>query len=170
MLDLIAAPGDVFSPDRYRPGHFTASAIVLSPEGSALLLVFHQKLRRWLQPGGHVDPVDPDIFAAARREVAEETGVQTVSALRELSGAGGRRAASPEVLDLDVHRIPARAAEPAHEHFDVRFLMWATGTAAKAGSDAEAVRWVPLSEMASVNTDESVRRVVDKLVRRRAGV
>lgn len=35
------------------PGHVTASGIVLSR--GAVLLVFHPYLKRWLQPGGHVE-------------------------------------------------------------------------------------------------------------------
>src|SRR5690348_7785306 len=34
--------------------HFTASAVVLDPEGTRVCLVHHRKLGRWLQPGGHV--------------------------------------------------------------------------------------------------------------------
>src|SRR5437762_10909961 len=40
------------------PGHFTASAFVLSPDYDEVLLIFHKKLGRWLQPGGHVDAGD----------------------------------------------------------------------------------------------------------------
>ena len=59
----------------YDPGHVTASGLVLSPDGSSVLLVLHRRLGRWLQPGGHLEPGDPDIAAAARREVREETGL-----------------------------------------------------------------------------------------------
>src|SRR5262245_6057071 len=34
-------------------GHLTASAVVLTRDGTRVLLLFHEKLRRWLQPGGH---------------------------------------------------------------------------------------------------------------------
>jgi 8-oxo-dGTP pyrophosphatase MutT (NUDIX family) len=135
MLELIESPGDPFRRDRFDPGHFTASAFVLAPERDALLEVHHAKLGRWLQPGGHVEPEDESIAAAARREVLEETGLADLEAM----------AGVPAPYDLDVHLIPAHRAEPAHLHFDVRFLFLSRSRDAQAGPEARAIRWQPLS-------------------------
>ena len=147
---LLATPADPFVRTRFDPGHITASAFVLSPEHDALLLIWHSKLNRWLQPGGHVDDEDTDVVAAARREVAEEVGLTDVD-------CDGR------IFDVDVHDIPARGDEPGHAHFDLRFLMVARNRRVQAASDALDVRWVPIPEMASVQTDESVMRAVRRL-------
>ncbi len=157
MLALLEASGDPFARDHFAPGHFTASAFVLSPDARDLLLILHGKFRLWLQPGGHIDPEDADVVAAARRETAEETGLgdDDVQPMVELG----------TLLDLDIHGIPAnpRKNEPAHEHFDVRVLLRATTRAAVAGSDALKARWVPLAEVEDAGTDDSVRRAVRKL-------
>ncbi len=153
MLSLLDARGDAFARDHFVPGHFTASAFVLSPDGQELLLIFHEKFRRWLQPGGHIEPEDVDLLAAALREVEEETGLSAVDVL----GDG--------CFDLDVHDIPARKDDPAHQHFDVRVLLQARTRDFAAGSDALAARWVPLAEVHEVETDESVLRAVRKLRR-----
>ena len=157
LVELAARPGATRR-DHFEPGHFTASAFVLSPEQDALLLIEHSKLHRWLQPGGHVDPEDADLEAAARREVAEETG------LTELDLLG------PAPFDLDVHVIPARdkpgREEPEHRHFDVRYLFRARTRELNAGSDALAARWVPLADVPSMESDESVWRAVRKLTAR----
>lgn len=157
MLALVEAPGDPFHRHHFEPGHFTASGFVLSPDGGSLLLILHGKLHRWLQPGGHVDPSDPDVEAAARREVAEEVG------LHDLALEAG--VAQP--FDVDVHVIPPHKADPGHEHHDVRFLFRARTLEAQAGSDAKAARWVPLREVATLESDASVLRAVDRLLARR---
>ncbi len=149
MVGLCGVDDDPFSREHYVPGHFTASAFVLSPSSDALLMVFHGKLHRWLQPGGHIDPPDVDVVAAARREVAEEVGVRTLD--------GG------ELFDVDVHAIPAFGGAPPHEHFDARFLFRARSLEHRAGSDAKDSKWVALADIDAVASDESVLRAVRKL-------
>ena len=101
------------------PGHITASAWIVSQDRERFLLTHHRKLDRWLQLGGHADG-DPDVFAVALREAREESGLHEFDWLGDLP------------IDVDVHRIPARPGEPAHEHHDIRFLL-------AAGSDREVV-------------------------------
>jgi 8-oxo-dGTP pyrophosphatase MutT (NUDIX family) len=155
MLDLLDGAGDPFDRAQLQPGHFTASAFLLSPDEEAILLILHGKLGLWLQPGGHIDGADADIFAAARREAQEETGVERLSVLPGF----------PELLDVDIHRIPGnpKKGEAAHFHFDVRVLLKADTLEFAAGSDALDARWVRLKDVEEVATDESVRRAVRKL-------
>ncbi len=53
------------------PGHVTASAWIVDPARTQVLLLHHGKLNRWLQPGGHWEE-DPDLLSAALREAREE--------------------------------------------------------------------------------------------------
>lgn len=82
-------------------------------------------------PGGHREPGDPDLSAAARRELAEEAGVELPP-----SAILGR-------LD-DVHprsrRLPSVAVTP--------YVAW-TGreTAVEHGPEVDGHLWVPLSEL-----------------------
>ncbi|MSP92346.1 MAG: NUDIX domain-containing protein [Myxococcales bacterium] len=152
MATLLATSRTPFARDHFVPGHFTASAFIVAPDGSRLLLIWHGKLLRWLQPGGHVEPGDVDVHAAARREVEEETGLHSADLAPE-----GR------LLDLDIHRIPARRAEPDHLHYDVRYVFQARTLAVRAASDAQAARWVAWDDVAGLEADESVRRAVRKL-------
>jgi 8-oxo-dGTP pyrophosphatase MutT (NUDIX family) len=151
MLSLLQARAPL-SRAHFEPGHLTASAFVLSPEADAVLLIFHRKLGIWVQPGGHVEPGDLDLEAAARREVAEEVGLS-------LTGPAAA------VFDLDIHDIPARKDEPAHQHFDVRFCLQSPTRVFAASDEVADARWVALSEIDQVTSDESVLRAARKLAR-----
>ena len=151
MLELAGRGARALARDNYEPGHFTASAFVLSPDGGSLLLILHRKLGLWLQPGGHLEPHDADPIAAARREVREEVGIDDLALLRDT------------LFDADIHGIPAHGA-PAHEHFDLRFLFRAPTLACRAASDARDARRVPLAEVAAAGTDDSVRRAAELVI------
>jgi len=155
MWALARDPG-CRSREHWSPGHFTASAFVLSPDRRAIALIRHPKLGRWLQPGGHVEPDDADLVASARREVAEEIGLVELELL------------APAPFDLDVHTIPARGDQPEHAHFDVRFLFRARAPTLAAGSDIPDARWVALGDVAELarapgGPDASVVRAVAKI-------
>ena len=134
----------------FEPGHLTASGLVVSPDRASVLLVHHAKLGIWVQPGGHIEAGDPDLESAARREVAEETGLADMAPLG--------------LLDVDVHRIPASGDEPAHEHHDLRFGFVAGSWKVEAGDGAVDVRWVPLADLEAHDPDPGLRRAVRKLV------
>lgn len=134
--------------DHLDPGHFTASALVLSPNRCKVALVWHPKLARWLQPGGHLEPEDASPLEAARREVAEELGIDDL----EQVGEG--------IFDIDIHDIPARPREGAHQHFDLRFAFVAPHTRTRGELEA---RWVHLHEVSEVESDASVMRAVSRL-------
>ena len=151
MLELAQGPDDPFSSRRFDPGHFTASAYILSPDCGSVLLIRHPKLGRWLQPGGHVEPADADLLATARREAAEETGLGRLSV----------ESSSP--LDLDIHRIPARGEAPSHLHFDVRFLFRATTLQVAPDQEVRVARWVAVSELPTRNAEPAMARVAAKL-------
>jgi 8-oxo-dGTP pyrophosphatase MutT (NUDIX family) len=152
MLELTEAP-DACARSHFAPGHFTASAFVLSPDRRELILIHHRKLGIWVQPGGHIDATDLDLESAARREVAEEVGLRELEALLPNSA----------LFDLDIHAIPARKDEPAHEHFDVRFAFVARTLSFERSEEVADVRWVPLAEARAITTDRSVLRAVEKL-------
>src|SRR2546430_9621655 len=58
---------------------------IFSAERSHILLVFHKRLGRWLQPGGHIEPDDRDTSEAAAREVEGERSEEPTSELQPQS-------------------------------------------------------------------------------------
>ena len=53
--------------------HFTATAFVVC--GDSVALHWHQKVKAWLPPGGHIEP-NEDPVQAVLRETMEETGIE----------------------------------------------------------------------------------------------
>ena len=128
-----------------RDGHLTGSTLVLDHDHDRLAVLFHAKLRRWLQPGGHADG-DGDLARVALREAVEETRLDGLDLL-------------PDPVDIDIHRVdPPR--EPAHLHLDVRFVAVAPAGAVLVGNhESLELRWVRLDELRSLEVDESVLRL-----------
>jgi len=130
------------------PGHFTGSAWVVDPARRRTLLTHHRKLDKWLQLGGHADG-EADLLAVALREAREESGLT------------GVKAVATGIFDLDRHLIPARKDEPAHWHYDVRFLLEADpAEALVVTSESKDLAWVDLAEVARLNPEESMLRMV----------
>ncbi len=135
-------------------GHLTGSAITVSADGTRVLLLHHRKLGRWLQPGGHAEAGERSGEAVALREALEETGIRGLTL--------HPTAARP--LDVDVHQIPARADEPAHEHLDLRYLVIAPAGVpiTPALEELHAIRWVPWEEVPALEPDHGLRRALAK--------
>ncbi|KOU35912.1 NUDIX hydrolase [Streptomyces sp. WM6378] len=126
-------------------GHLTASALVIDPERGRVLLTLHKKLNMWLQMGGHCEPGDTTVAAAALREAEEESGVAGLTLL-----AGGP-------VRLDRHPIPA----PCHWHLDVQYAALAPAGAVEAISDESLdLRWFGYDEVATV-ADASVVNLLE---------
>jgi 8-oxo-dGTP pyrophosphatase MutT (NUDIX family) len=149
MLALLDSTHDCFLRTSF-PGHFTGSALVVSADGRRALLHHHRKLDRWLQFGGHCDG-DEDIARVAQREALEESGIE------------GLLLASNKPFDLDIHAIPAHGNEPAHEHFDVRYVLITPEDAIFTRSEeSHGLRWFTPDEMQALPLDDGLRRLVRK--------
>ena len=141
------------------PGHVTASAWVVSADHRRVLLTHHAKLDRWLQLGGHADG-DGDVRAVALREAREESGML---AFAEPSGPDESDAPAAPPLDIDVHIIPARPGEPAHEHHDIRFLLVASAGQQPCRSvESKALAWFSWERIESELFEESLLRMAHK--------
>jgi 8-oxo-dGTP pyrophosphatase MutT (NUDIX family) len=115
-----------------------------------VLLTHHRKLGKWLQLGGHADG-DPDLLAVALREAREESGLARLRAL------------SPAPFDVDRHWIPERKSEPAHWHYDLRFLIEADPDEPLVVThESRDLAWIELAQVPALNPEESLQRMVRK--------
>ena len=131
-------------------GHFTASCWLVEPKGERVLLTHHRKLDRWLQLGGHADG-ESDLALAALKEAEEESGLSDLQV-------------QPGIFDVDRHTIPARGAEPEHDHFDVRYVIVAMGSLTPTVSEESLdLAWCDITELAADRSgDASMLRMAQR--------
>ena len=138
--------------------HFTASAWVVNPARDRVLMIYHNIYKSWSWTGGHADG-ETDLLAVALREVAEETGLQT---LRPVS----RELFSVEILTVDGHEKRERYV-PSHLHLNCTYLIEADDTEPLRVKPDEnsGVRWFAPREALAACTEPWMRdRIYQKLI------
>jgi 8-oxo-dGTP pyrophosphatase MutT (NUDIX family) len=148
LLRHSAAP---FSGAQFAPGHITCTALVLHPAEPLVLFMHHHRLRRWLLPGGHVEPEDDSLAAAAAREAAEETAVLIDHTI------------SPILAGIDVHGIPPKKSKPFHLHHDLIWCFRALTDAIEITDEAPEVKWAGAGDWDRLEIAESIRRSIRRV-------
>jgi 8-oxo-dGTP pyrophosphatase MutT (NUDIX family) len=115
------------------PAHLTASAFVFDQDQRNVLLTLHRKGGFWVQCGGHIEPDDITLSAAALREATEESGIAN---LRVIGPA-----------DLDRHRLSA-AFGRCREHLDAAYVVHAPyGVQPQVSAESLDVAWWPVDAL-----------------------
>ncbi|MFD7554248.1 NUDIX domain-containing protein [Streptomyces sp. NPDC059835] len=147
LLALLDRPVDATARTTL-PGHVTCSAVIIDRQGRVLHIRHRATGGLMLTPGGHTEPEDRTLLAAALREAAEETGIApgALCLTRQMLG-------SP--IDIDFHDIDASPSkgEPAHRHYDFRYVFYLVGeeppTITLRNEEVSGAQWIPQPEVTS---------------------
>ncbi|MBE5780828.1 MAG: NUDIX domain-containing protein [Clostridiales bacterium] len=120
--------------------HFTASAMVLSPNCDAILLLHHNIYQSWTWPGGHSDG-ERDLLHTAKKEVMEETGLKAQHLSR------GSLIALDVIPVLAHYKKGAYVANHLHLNLTYSFVADVTAPLHINARENSAVMWVPFNEL-----------------------
>ncbi|CAN5749146.1 hypothetical protein BH24ACT15_BH24ACT15_16050 [soil metagenome] len=139
-LTMLSAPFDQTA----AVTHVTGSAVIVGSRGVVLHL--HKRLKRWLQPGGHLDggewPHD-----GATRESHEETGLTV-----------WHPPTGPVLLHVDAHD-----GGRGHRHLDLRYVLFAGDADPSPPPDeSQDCRWFDLDDATAI-ADAGLRGALRRL-------
>jgi len=126
--------------------HMTASAWVVNPGRTKVLMAYHNIYDSWAWLGGHADG-ETDLLKVALKEVREESGVQSA---RPVTGD----IYSLEVLTVDGH-IKKGAYVSSHLHLNVTYLIEADEADALLIKPDEnsGVKWFSLEDAINASSE-----------------
>lgn len=156
ILACLREKGDLFSREN-RLAHMTASAWVVNPERTKVLMAYHNIYRSWSWLGGHADG-ERDLLGVALREVREESGLKSLRPVSE-------SIYSLEALTVDGH-IKRGVYVSSHLHLNVTYLIEADEQEALQIKQDEnsGVHWFGLEEAVSASCEPWFReRIYSKL-------
>jgi len=126
--------------------HLTASAWLINPERTKVLMVYHNIYDSWSWMGGHADG-NPDLLQVAIKEVQEESGLQEVQVVSD-------QIFSLEILTVDGH-VRRGDYVSSHLHLNLTYLLQASEQEALAIQPDENsdVAWFDLDQAVEASSE-----------------
>ena len=156
LLEWLSEP-DVFERKNER-AHFTASAWVVNPERTKVLMIYHNIYDSWAWMGGHADG-EENLFAVAEREAKEESGITDIKAISE-------EIASVEILTVSGHEKHGKYV-PSHLHLNATYFFEAPEEQELSVKPDEnsGVMWIELDDIKNKSTEKwFIERIYSKLI------
>ena len=162
LLNLLAEDRDISRRENLA-FHLTASAWVVDPDRSRVLMAYHNLFDSWAWLGGHADG-DYDLAAVAQKEAMEESGLRDV------------RLVSDDILSLEILTVDGHVKKgkyvPGHLHLNCTFLLEADPHAPiriKKDENSQ-VGWIDFDDIVNKSTEKwFVERIYSKLVAKSRG-
>ncbi len=157
ILSWLDSGEDIFT-RKNKTAHLTASAWVINPEKTKVLMVYHNIYDSWAWMGGHADG-ETDLLAVAMREAKEESGIEDIKPL------------SKDILGLGVIAVSGHEKKgeyiSSHLHLDVVYLFEAPEDQALTVKPDEnsGVAWIPFEEIKNKSKEKwFIERIYSKLL------
>ncbi|MFY7842432.1 MAG: NUDIX hydrolase [Rhabdochlamydiaceae bacterium] len=145
------------------PREFTASVYVL--DISRIYLIYHNKLAKWLPPGGHLEANEAP-HEAALRECLEETGLHIEfiqNSSLDFFYPNAKTIPNPWLTLLEY--IPPFKEKKAHEHVDFVYL---AKPIEKKIEGSERGRWFnekEINDLSSKEIFEDTKQTINQIFR-----
>ncbi len=155
MLEALEKYPDIFSRENTM-AHFTASAWVVNPDKTKILMAYHKIYDEWAWSGGHADG-EVNLLAVAEKELREETGV---TAMKLLSDG----IYSIQVIPVEAHLRRGETVS-AHLHLDLCYLFEVDESEKLTVNEEEntGVKWIPIEKSVSQTNEKRIERIYSKL-------
>lgn len=140
-------------------GHLTSSAWVVNKQRTKAVMAHHNIYKSWGWLGGHADG-DRDLLYVAKKEVAEESGLNKVLVLNE-------NPIDIAVINVNPH-IKNNKLVPAHLHFNVTYLFEADEKDALIHRPEEnsGVKWVKNEDVLTESSEEFMRQIYGRIMKK----
>lgn len=139
-------------------GHVVAGGFIYAKEEQKFLVIYHNDLKMFLYPGGHMYQNDINPLEASKREVLEETGFDKVD---EVILSNNELVP----IDIDTHLIPynERLDLLEHYHFEFRYLFTIENIKeVKLDlSESSNFKWISIEELGN---DKNYGKIVKKIL------
>ncbi len=137
--------------------HFCASVFLIDPLTKKILLVKHKKLKKWVQPGGHIEHNETPEETAIR-EVYEETGLKV-----KLLGERFPR----ENDFIRPLAIQCNCNLEGQMHIDITYPAIPLGNTIPVLNEEESlnIKWFTREELDQINVFEDVKISMDYILR-----
>ena len=145
ILHCLETEKDIFTRAN-RLAHMTASAWIVNPERTKVLMAYHNIYHSWSWLGGHADG-ETDLLKVALKEAKEESGIYHVKPVSE-------KIYSLEVLTVDGH-VKRGEYVSSHLHLNVTYLLQAEETDVLHIKEDENsnVGWFSLEDAVAASTE-----------------
>ena len=125
-------------------GHVVVGGFIYAKKEKKFLVIYHNDLKMYLYPGGHIDNTDLNPLEAVKREIKEETGISNIN---EIILSDNKLVP----IDINIHMIPynERLNLKEHYHYEFRYLFTIDSIQEVTldTTESSSFKWIDINEL-----------------------